>query len=81
MIYTMCSSSPVLGDVTGMRKIWGTQISLLRVSGWARSSSALGPPVVCGFLTAQERFHDRSPGDFESMFIKLGGSETRKGLG
>ena len=28
----------------------------------------------------QERFHDMSPGDFESTFIKAGGSETKKRL-
>ena len=28
----------------------------------------------------QESFHERSPGDFESMFIKAGDSETKKGL-
>ena len=28
----------------------------------------------------QERFHSISPGDFESMFIKAGDREVRKGL-
>ena len=28
----------------------------------------------------QERFHNTSPGDFESMFIKAGDSETKEGL-
>ena len=29
----------------------------------------------------QERFSNTSPGDFESMFIKAGDSETKEGLG
>ena len=29
----------------------------------------------------QERFHNTRPGDFESMLVKAGDSETRKGLG
>ena len=28
----------------------------------------------------QKRFHNMSPGDFEGMFIKAGGSETKDGL-
>ena len=28
----------------------------------------------------QERFSNTSPGDFESMFIKAGDSETKEGL-
>ena len=28
----------------------------------------------------QENFYNRSPGDFESTFIKAGDSKTRKGL-
>ena len=27
----------------------------------------------------QQRFHNRSPGDFESMFIKAGDSKTKEG--
>ena len=34
---------------------------------------------VCVVLTV-ERLHDTSPGDFESMSIKAGDSETKEGL-
>ena len=37
----------------------------------------------CGLLVldfVQEKFHNTSPGDFESMFIKAGDSETKEGL-
>ena len=36
---------------------------------------------VCVLELVRERFCNPSPGDFESMFIKAGDSETRKGLG
>lgn len=34
---------------------------------------------MCGLLALWRRFHS-SRGDFESMFIKAGDSETREGL-
>ena len=47
---------------------------------WNRSAS--GQPVIVWVLAfVQEKFHNISPGDFESTFIKVRHSETRKGLG
>ena len=33
-----------------------------------------------GFDFVQERFHNMSPGDFQSMFMKAEGSATKEGL-
>ena len=51
-------------------------------------SKGTGPEWVClelacsvwGVDFVQERFHNTSPGDFESRFSKAGDSETKEGL-
>ena len=41
----------------------------------------LGPAVVCGFLNlCRKHFTAWVQVDYEDLFIKAGGSETRKGL-
>lgn len=35
---------------------------------------------MCVLDFIQEKFHNISPGDFESTFITAGGSETKEGL-
>ena len=54
-----------------------------RVSGQeaAQSSSASGQLTVWVLDFVEERFHNMSPGDFDSIFIKAGDSETREDLG
>ena len=42
--------------------------------------SAWGKPVVWALGFMQERFHNRSPSDYEGTFINVGDSKTRRGL-
>ena len=59
-------------------------ISFQAITGWGPGSEwvCLVPASSVWVLDfMQEKCHNRSPGDFESMFIKAGNSETRKGLG
>ena len=51
-------------------------------NGLGSEQVCLGPAGSVWILDfMQERSHDMSLGDFESMFIKAEDSETRKGLG